>query len=162
MKELDYPGEPNAGMQNLMKMRVREILLISSLYDSFMLAQDGQLNEVLLSEFVGLNIYQAPIITRTGDAKRAWKLIKTNPRIDLVITTMPMRDLGAKNLVNRIRKLRPDLPLVMLANESTELNNLENCVEIFFDLMDVSRKISTCAVRNTSLSKVINLNWQPI
>lgn len=126
MKELDYPGEPNAGMQNLMKMRVREILLISSLYDSFMLAQDGQLNEVLLSEFVGLNIYQAPIITRTGDAKRAWKLIKTNPRIDLVITTMPMRDLGAKNLVNRIRKLRPDLPLVMLANESTELNNLEN------------------------------------
>ena len=124
MKKLDYPGEPNAGMQNLMKMRVREILLVSSLYDSFMLAQDGQLNEVLLSEFVGLNMYQAPIITRTGDGKRALKLVKENPRIDLVITTMQMRDVGAKRLVNRIKKMRPDLPLIMLANETTEIHSL--------------------------------------
>jgi len=41
-----HPG----GFHDLMRCRVENILLVSSLYDSFILAEDGQLNELILSE----------------------------------------------------------------------------------------------------------------
>ena len=50
--------------QNLMRFRIREVLLVSSLYDSFILEEDGQLYEKILSEYHDLNISRAPGITR--------------------------------------------------------------------------------------------------
>ena len=35
------------GFENLMPFRVQDILLVSSLYDSFILREDGRLNELL-------------------------------------------------------------------------------------------------------------------
>ena len=35
------------GFENLMPFRVHDILLVSSLYDSFVLREDGRLNELL-------------------------------------------------------------------------------------------------------------------
>ena len=36
------------GFENLMPFRVHDILLVSSLYDSFILREDGRLNELLI------------------------------------------------------------------------------------------------------------------
>jgi hypothetical protein len=36
------------GFENLMPFRVQDILLVSSLYDSFILREDGRLNELLI------------------------------------------------------------------------------------------------------------------
>ena len=41
-------GNPFQAFQNLMPYRVHDILLVSSLYDSFTLQEDGRLNDVTL------------------------------------------------------------------------------------------------------------------
>ena len=44
------------GFENLMPFRVQDILLVSSLYDSFILREDGRLNELLIGESLELNL----------------------------------------------------------------------------------------------------------
>ena len=44
------------GFENLMPFKVHNILLVSSLYDSFILREDGRLNELLIDESLDLNL----------------------------------------------------------------------------------------------------------
>src|ERR1017187_5055197 len=46
--------------ENLMPFRVQDILLVSSLYDSFILREDGRLNEMLIGESYELNLQHVP------------------------------------------------------------------------------------------------------
>ena len=55
----------------LMPKRVREILLVSSLYDSFTFEEDGRLAELLISEYLELNLRYAPRIERVSTAEAA-------------------------------------------------------------------------------------------
>jgi hypothetical protein len=48
---------------DLMRYRVREILLVASLYDSFVLEQDGALSEQIYGEFFSLNLTTIPRVT---------------------------------------------------------------------------------------------------
>ena len=57
------------GFHDLMKFRVREILLVSSLYDAFVLEEDGRLAERIFSEYVDLNLHFVPRITKVATAE---------------------------------------------------------------------------------------------
>ena len=46
-----------------MRYRVMDILLVASPYDSFILEEDGQLNERLLGEFRNLDLHYGPGLT---------------------------------------------------------------------------------------------------
>ena len=54
------------GFGNLMPFKVHDILLVSSLYDSFILREDGRLNELLIDESLELNLRQIPGITHVS------------------------------------------------------------------------------------------------
>src|SRR5271157_4919464 len=54
------------GFENLMPFRVNDILLVSSLYDSFILREDGRLNELLIGESLELDIHQVPGVTHVS------------------------------------------------------------------------------------------------
>ena len=67
------PADPGAtlsgrfrGFQDLAEHRIENILLVSSLYDSFILAEDGQLGERILSEFLDLSFRHSPAVTRVS------------------------------------------------------------------------------------------------
>ncbi len=60
------------GFENLMPFRVQDILLVSSLYDSFILREDGRLNELLISESLDLNLQQIPGITHVSSGRKRW------------------------------------------------------------------------------------------
>ena len=62
------------GFDNLMPFRVQEILLVSSLYDSFILREDGRLNELLVSESQDLHLQQIPRITHVSSCREALEL----------------------------------------------------------------------------------------
>ncbi len=59
------------GFEALMRNRVQDILLVSNLYDSFILSEDGRLHESLLDRFLDLNLYNAPGITRVSSGHEA-------------------------------------------------------------------------------------------
>jgi len=110
--------------QGLMQFRVREILLASSLYDSFIFEQDGRLSEMLLSEYLDLNLSQAPGITRVSTGGEAVARIVGPNRFDLIITTMNLADMTAVDLARRVRAERPNLPVIALLYDTREFAEL--------------------------------------
>ena len=67
------PREPKLPHRasTLMAKRVNNILLVSSLYDSFTLSEDGKLSDMILSEFLDLNLRHTPGLTRVSTGKEA-------------------------------------------------------------------------------------------
>ena len=52
--------------ENLMPFRVNDILLVSSLYDSFVLREDGRLNELLIGESLELDLHRGSQFCLSG------------------------------------------------------------------------------------------------
>ena len=72
----------------LMAVKVREILLVSSPYDAFILEEDGSLASRIINEYSGLNLSLPPRVTRIASAKEALGLLDTKP-IDMVSDHAP-------------------------------------------------------------------------
>jgi CheY-like chemotaxis protein len=106
---------------DLARFRVRDILLVSSLYDSFILAEDGELQEVILKEFLDLNVRSTPAITHASTADEALELARGRARYDLVITSTYLGDMPATALARRLREEGLDAPVVALAYDMREV-----------------------------------------
>src|SRR5271166_5166620 len=76
------------GFEDLMPFRVHDILLVSSLYDSFILREDGRLNELLIDESLELNLQQIPSITHVSSGAEALALARAQPRFNLIVTKL--------------------------------------------------------------------------
>lgn len=53
--------------QNLMQLRIFNVLLIASPYDAFMMEEDGRVEEQLYFEYVSLNLSSPPRVTRVSN-----------------------------------------------------------------------------------------------
>lgn len=111
------------GFENLMPFRVRDILLVSSLYDSFILKEDGRLNELLIGESLELNLQQIPSITQVSTGAEALALVRSQPRFNLVVTNLEVGDMDAARLAREIKESGLDIPVVVLAYDYRELKN---------------------------------------
>jgi len=76
------------GFQDLMPYRVQDILLVSSLYDSFTLQEDGRLNELILGEFLELSLHHTPGLTHVSSGEEALARAEAERRFNLIITTI--------------------------------------------------------------------------
>ena len=123
LKEHGYITRFHA-FQDLMRHRVREVLLVSSLYDSFILEEDGQLYEMILSEYHDLNLSQAPGLTRVSSGREAIELASHERRFDLIITTLNLGDMSALEFAHRITEAKIDIPVVLLTHDDRGLNEL--------------------------------------
>src|SRR5581483_4229041 len=79
------------GFENLMPFRVQNILLVSNLYDSFILREDRRLNELLIDESLELNLQQIPGITHVSSGAEA--LARWQPRFNLIVTNLEVGDM---------------------------------------------------------------------
>ena len=120
--------------QDLIRNRVHNILLVSSIYDSFILAEDGRLYESLLNEYMGLNLSEAPGITRVSSGKEALSMLSGEKRFDLVITSLRLEDMQALDFAREAKKSVDDVPIVLLTYDARALNDLmANCDVSDFD-----------------------------
>ncbi len=99
---------------HLMRHRVNEILLVSSLYDSFILEEDGRLYEMILSEYIDLNLSHAPGLTRASSGEEAIRMAGEEARLDLIITTMNLGDMNAFELARKVREVGLKTPAILL------------------------------------------------
>src|SRR3989442_10698890 len=103
---------------DLARFRVQEILLVSSLYDSFTLAEDGQLNELVLSEFLDLNLRHPPTLTRVSTGAEALARAAADLRYNLIISSLHVGDMDAVTLARRLRERGGDIPVALLAYDA--------------------------------------------
>jgi len=109
------------GFDNLMPFRVQEILLVSSLYDSFILREDGRLSELLLGESLELNLQQIPNITHVTSVGEALDRLSSQ-RFNLILTNLRVGDVTAAQLAGEVRRMGLDIPVVVLAYDYREVN----------------------------------------
>lgn len=106
--------------QSLMPYRVREILLVSTAYDAFVLEEDGSLSDRLFYEYSELSLSWTPRMTHVTTADRAIELLDGR-RFDLVITVARVGHTDAGELSQAIRNRHPDIPIVLLIFDQADL-----------------------------------------
>jgi len=115
----DY--EPQFGIfHDLMKFRVREILLVSSFYDAFVLEEDGRISEKIFSEYIDLNLRFVPRISRVSSAEEALSALKSGS-YDLVITMMRISDMDVLEFGKKVKELQSSIPVILLTYEWVEV-----------------------------------------
>lgn len=106
--------------QKLMKFKVRDILLVSSLYDSYIFEEDGRLYDLIRQEYLGLNLNHTPDITHVSSGAEAVELALSDDRYDLIICTLHIQDMHPIEFAKMARKAGIDKPIVLLAFDNKE------------------------------------------
>ncbi len=104
----------------LMQQKIRNILLVSTFYDAYIFEQDGRLSEQLHGEYMQLNLSTAPRITSVPTGLQALEMLKEK-KYDLVITMIRIGEITPFELSKEIKKLYPDLPVLLLLNVASDL-----------------------------------------
>ncbi|MBL7960035.1 histidine kinase [bacterium] len=107
-----------------MRFKVRDILLVSSLYDSYLFEEDGRLYELIYNEYQGLNLSHAPEITHALNGKEALELLGEENRFDLIITSLHIEDMHVVKLAKMIRDAGFSTPIILLAYDNRERKEL--------------------------------------
>ena len=96
----DFEQEP-AHFDSLMPFKVKDILLVSSLYDIYNLREDGQLANMVMSEYAELRLSRAPTIKRVDSGEGALEAMAADRallrELALGLKSRP-EDLPARNL----------------------------------------------------------------
>ncbi len=124
-EQLQYLGRDRyAGFEQLIRKRVRNILLVASHYDAFTLEGGGRLTELLLSEYRELNLSSAPRITRANSGNDAMDMIHAY-KYDLVITMTRIGEMHPVELARRVKSVNKKLPVMVLGYNERELARID-------------------------------------
>ena len=122
-EEHDHDFESNVKVfHDLMAVKVNDILLVSTPYDAFIMEEDGSLATKIIHEYRGLNLSRPPRITKAFSADEALTLMNRRA-FDLVIIMPNLEDMETHLLAQKIRALRPGLPLILLAHSLTDIED---------------------------------------
>ena len=109
---------------DLMRFRVREVLLVGSLYDSFVVESDGVLTEQIYGEYFKLNLTTIPRVTCAYTDDSALDLFRGGT-FDLVILMAGIDFDVPLRLAQSMKNIWPDIPILLMATNNSSLENLD-------------------------------------
>ena len=116
-------GDPSQAIQafhDLMPFKVREILLVSSMYDAFIVEEEGLISELVIEEYRHLLLSSPPRVTQVTSGKQALSKVKNN-KYDLVITMSKNIGMDPFEFGKKIKKECSELPVIVLATDTADL-----------------------------------------
>ncbi len=105
---------------DLMRFKVKEILLVATVYDAYILEREGQLFEQIYGEYYQLNISSAPRITSVFSDIDALEIIEIE-QFDLVIIVTGIDKNMPLVLSQKIKEATPDIPILLLINNNNQI-----------------------------------------
>ena len=99
----------------LMANKIRDVLLVSTPYDAWIMEEDARLSEKIINEYRGLNLSNPPRFTWASTAEAALTLLDQR-RFDLVITMLGISDMDTALLGQKIKRKDPELPVILLTH----------------------------------------------
>jgi hypothetical protein len=121
---VDYREREPIPLYSLIPHRVRNVLLVSSLYDFYTFEEDGRLTESLFSEYLELNLRYAPRIHRVSTAAEALVRLRRE-NFDLVISMLRVGSMDIMEFGKAVKNQAPTIPVILLAYNTRELQHFE-------------------------------------
>jgi len=116
---MTLPAHLSYGYQELMPNLVKDILMVASPYDCFILEEDGRFSDRLLGQYMQLDLSAPPHFKHVTSGKEAMKALRTG-KFDLVMTTPHCADITPLVLAKKIRHKYPDIPVAMMTYDRAE------------------------------------------
>ena len=110
-----------APYSSLISYRIREILMICSNYDSFILREDGRIESQVYEEYIGLNLSDPPKFTWVTSTEEARAFLQGGGRTDMVICLYNDRDRGIFPFAAELKAAGTGIPVVLLTHSSREI-----------------------------------------
>lgn len=105
---------------DLMKFKVSEILLVATLYDTFILENEDRFFEQAMGEVYHLSLSSLPRITGATSADDAMEMLKEKS-FDFVILMVGVDTRSPMRLAGRIRSRYPEMKIFLLLNNSSKI-----------------------------------------
>jgi hypothetical protein len=139
MDEHDRDGIKPAfhSFYNLMKYKVTNILLVSSLYDAFILEEEGLLSDQISGEYQDLSLSSPPRVVRTESCEDALAELKRG-HYDLIITMPRLVDMDPIKFGRMAKELQPKIPVILLVTDTADIplhfkpGHHENIDKVFY------------------------------
>jgi len=106
--------------KSLMQKRIRNVLIICSKYDYFMLEEDGRVDEQIFNEYVSLSLRYPPTFIQASNWEEASKILESQ-QIDLIINMLSTGNIDPFELSRTLKTHYPEKPIVLLTPFSREL-----------------------------------------
>lgn len=113
----------NEIFHDLIQFRVREILIVTTIYDAFILEQEDRLTEQIFGEYYSLSLSTAPRVTNASTGEEAMELLDEH-HFDMVILTMRINDMTPFELSKKIRTKNETIPIFLLLYDNAHLQLL--------------------------------------
>lgn len=121
---------------HLMQKEIKNILLVSSIYDAYVLEQDSRLSEQIYGEYKQLNLMMAPRITTISFTDDIDSVLKEK-KYDAVIIMMRVGVETPGMLSNKIRNYDANMPILLLLNKKSYIELIEQKPEILLPFNEV-------------------------
>jgi hypothetical protein len=108
---------------SLMKRRINNVLIVSNLYERFLLEEDGRLGDQILDEYLNLHLSNPPRLHGCINSDQALDIVRTK-QIDLIITMKRIGDLDPFTFATNVKKIHNDIPVVLLLTNRTDMKNI--------------------------------------
>lgn len=123
-KQTEEPDLRRQIYHTLMPFKVREILMVSSLYDAFIIEEEGLLSELVTGQYHHHLLTSPPRITRVNSGEMALKKLQES-RYDLIITMSKNIGMDPFEFGKKAKKNHPNLPIILLATDIADLKIVE-------------------------------------
>ena len=158
------PKEPDADFDLkkqiyhiLMPFKVRDILIVSSLYDAFVIEEEGLISELVIGQYHHHLLSSPPRITRVTTGSEALTQIKSC-HYDLVITMSKNIGMDPFNFGKKIKKLNPDIPVVLLATDPADIEQIHKIAEYVNEkLREIKNNTEDLSEKKTAILAALNI-----
>ncbi|MFV0522356.1 MAG: PEP/pyruvate-binding domain-containing protein [Mangrovibacterium sp.] len=114
--------------EDLMPNRVKEVLLVATLYDSYSIVREGQFMDKIFGEFLQLNLFTYPRFTAVNNEEQAHRAMKIK-RFDMVIIMVGHDKEKPIQIADNLYAENNDLPILLLVNNNSDLRNFHEAAK---------------------------------
>lgn len=109
---------------DLMRYKVKEILLVATLYDAFSIEKEGRFSEHILGEYARLNLTFMPRVTGVSNYEEAIEQLGAH-HFDMVILMIGTDKVTPMQVSTRVKRDYPYIPIYALLSNNREVSSFK-------------------------------------
>lgn len=113
-----------------MPTKIKEVLLVATLYDSYSIVREGQFTDKIFGEFLQLNLYTHPRFTSVNSEEEALRMMQERSFGLVIIMVGVDKDIPVK-MADVIHKANNDVPILLLVNNNGDLRYFQEAANQF-------------------------------